>query len=128
MPSRKESPSLTSVQKYGRPNEATPAKWQQEYKDFNAPEANGTPAKTEGPPAHPQTETNPGEPPQAPAIAGAAASEEAAPPAPEDSEKKKRKRHEGETAEERAERKRKKKEKKEKRKSKKEGSDEEGSE
>lgn len=34
-----------SIQKYGRPNEATPAKWQAGYTDFNAPissEVNGT--------------------------------------------------------------------------------------
>ena len=101
------------LDKYGRPNEATPAKWNTEYKDFNAP--------LEGAPA--------------------AASEQAAAPAEEEptvdadvsmmsvdddnDNDKKRKRHEGETAEEKAERKKKKKEKKEKKekKSKKEKKD-----
>lgn len=101
----------------------TPAKWNAEYQDFNAPLENGTTtapsSKPEIPPA--PTVTADAEP----ASAGAQVSQEAAPePAAEGGESKKRKRHEGETAEERAERKRKKKEKKEKRKSKKEGSDE----
>ena len=113
---------LTNVQKYGRPNEATPAKWQDEYKDFNAPLENGTaPKAIERPPKEPQEPNEPKEEPMAdipaeatspaPAIGGA---EEAQ----ENGESKKRKRHEGETPEEKAERKRKKKEKKEKRKSK----------
>ncbi|PGH11370.1 centromere/microtubule-binding protein CBF5 [Polytolypa hystricis UAMH7299] len=89
------------LDKYGRVNEKTPAKWQSEYKDYNAPlDANGMPSTP------------------APA-APAAAEESPAPPAaaePEDAkdDDKKRKRHEGETPEERAERKRRKKEKKEK--------------
>ncbi|KFY10476.1 hypothetical protein V492_04996 [Pseudogymnoascus sp. VKM F-4246] len=97
------------LDKYGRPNEATPAKWNTEYKDFNAP--------LEG----------------APAAAPAPAEEEPTVDADvsmvtvddEDNDKK-RKRHEGETAEEKAERKKKKKEKKEKKekKSKKEKKDE----
>lgn len=94
------------LDKYGRPNEATPAQWNNEYKDFNAPlEASSS---------------------AAPAASSAVTAVEAADVSTisngagvEDSSKK-RKRHEGETAEERAERKRKKKEKKEK-KAKKEG-------
>ena len=100
------------LDKYGRPNEATPAKWNSEYKDFNAPlDASG-----------------------ATSVAVVTAVEETvvAPATPAidadvsligngvDESSKKRKRHEGETAEEKAERKRKKKEKKEK-KAKKEG-------
>lgn len=107
-------------QKYGRPNEATPAKWHQDYKDFNAPLENGTTA-------HPKAETTTqadvlSAPPIPPigAPASAVAAESGA--VLENGDTKKRKRHDGETAEEKAERKRKKhekKEKKEKRKSKK---------
>jgi H/ACA ribonucleoprotein complex subunit 4 len=98
------------LDKYGRPNEATPAKWNSEYKDFNAP--------IEGSAAAPIAEVTSKE--------GVAAAP-AIPAVDADTstinngvEGKKRKRHEGETAEEKAERKRKKKEKKEK-KAKKEG-------
>ncbi|PSS18730.1 hypothetical protein M430DRAFT_140249 [Amorphotheca resinae ATCC 22711] len=110
------------LDKYGRPNEATPAKWNNEYKDFNAPLDSSN---------------------SAPAAASTPAKEVAAAPAaaPEsdavdpdvsmisngvEESGKKRKRHEGETAEEKAERKRKKKEKKEK-KAKKEGKNVEAS-
>ena len=108
------------LDKYGRPNEATPAKWNTEYKDFNAP--------LDGSAAAPVAETTSAEDvaaaPAIPPSSGATAVE------PDVSmisngdgdgdAAKKRKRHEGETAEEKAERKRKKKEKKEK-KAKKEG-------
>jgi H/ACA ribonucleoprotein complex subunit 4 len=93
------------LDKYGRPNEATPAQWNNEYKDFNAP--------LEAP-----SSTVP--------ISSAVAVVEAADVSVISNgtgvgdSSRKRKRHEGETAEERAERKRKKKEKKEK-KAKKEG-------
>lgn len=113
------------LQKYGRPNEATPAKWQQEYKDFGAPlTVNGTsdaPTATSPPKAEDEPEAKAS---SSQTVAGAGSAEAPeAPEAPEASESKKRKRHDGETAEERAERKRKKKEKKEKRKSKKDESD-----
>lgn len=88
------------LDKYGRPNESTPAKWTEEYKDYN-----------------PQTATAATEPAPVAAAAAEAAPEQA--PAEKSSgedaqgeEKKKRKKHEGETAEEKAERKRRKKEKK----------------
>ncbi|KAL8942708.1 MAG: hypothetical protein Q9216_001512 [Gyalolechia sp. 2 TL-2023] len=109
------------LDKYGRPNEATPAKWNAEYTDFSAPQDSGTiapaPPKLEIPPA-PTVEAD-----AEPASAGAPKGPETqlTPPV-EGGESKKRKRHEGhegETPEERAERKRKKKEKKEKRKGKK---------
>ena len=94
------------LDKYGRPNDATPVQWNNEYKDFNAP---------------PEAQSS-----SALAASAAVATFEAADVSTisngtvaEDSSKK-RKRHEGETAEEKAERKRKKKEKKEK-KAKKEG-------
>ncbi|CRK36909.1 hypothetical protein BN1723_015147 [Verticillium longisporum] len=86
------------LDKYGRPNEATPAKWVSEYKDFSGgaqADAPATPAK----PAAVDTEMTTAETP-------AAASDA------EDKDSKKRKKHEGETAEEKAERKRRKAEKK----------------
>ncbi|OJJ55312.1 hypothetical protein ASPSYDRAFT_1160710 [Aspergillus sydowii CBS 593.65] len=99
---KKKLKSSGKLDKYGRMNEATPAKWKSEYKDYSALEEEGS--------AQPAAE--------------AAPKEESSPEqndskmeiddSKEDDEKKKRKRHEGETAEERAERKRKKKEKKEK--------------
>ena len=104
------------LDKYGRPNEATPAKWNTEYKDFNAP--------LDGSSAVPVAETTSFEDvTTAPAIPPSSATLDADVSMVSNgvSESgKKRKRHEGETAEEKAERKRKKKEKKEK-KAKKEG-------
>ena len=103
-------------QKYGRPNESTPAKWNAEYKDFTAPLEYVGPETTQ-----PKIEPKP-EP--ADEETGAVSTIKPAIVSPaENGDTKKRKRHEGETPEERAERKRKKKEKKEKRKSKKDMSD-----
>jgi H/ACA ribonucleoprotein complex subunit 4 len=113
---KKKMKSDGKLDKYGRPNEATPAKWNTEYKDFNAPldptsnapVAATTPIKKlEDIPVTEITTT-----PQVAAIE--------ADTSVVSSKKRKRDRHEGETAEEKAERKRKKKEKKEK-KAKKEG-------
>lgn len=100
-------------QKYGRPNEATPAKWNAEYKDFNAPFENGVTlpagqieaAKPTTVASDESLETSAAQPPKESS-------------SKDEGDSKKRKRNEGETEEERAERKRKKKEKKEKRKSK----------
>ena len=101
--------SLHSQQKYGRPNEATPAKWQSEYTDFNAPLENGTStAPNKDLPEKPHKD----EPVRAPEPVSAA--EELV----EGGNGKKRKRQEDETPEQRAERRRKKKEKKEQRKEK----------
>ncbi len=107
---KKKMKSDGKLDKYGRPNEATPAKWNAEYKDFNAP-LEGTAA---APTAQPTSMEDVAAAPLIPAVE--------TPPTPKtaDDGGKKRKRHEGETAEEKAERKRKKKEKKEK-KAKKEG-------
>ncbi|KAL2130889.1 hypothetical protein VTI74DRAFT_5819 [Chaetomium olivicolor] len=94
------------LDKYGRPNEATPAKWTQGYTDYSV--AADAAATTSG-----------AAPAAADAAAEAALPEKKAEEKPEekaDDEKKKRKKHEGETAEEKAERKRLKKEKKEKKK------------
>ena len=84
------------LDKFGRPNEATPAKWVSDYKDFNAP-TNG-----EAAPAAAETPAAP-----TPAAAPAATSD-----AEDEKDSKKRKKHDGETAEEKAERKRRKAEKK----------------
>ncbi|ESZ97786.1 centromere/microtubule binding protein CBF5 [Sclerotinia borealis F-4128] len=98
------------LDKYGRPNEATPAKWNTDYKDFTAPPGDGTVAIA----SHPKLEeTSVAAPPALAPIDGNAANDD------EDKSDKKRKRHDGESAEEKAERKRKKKEKKSKRESKK---------
>ncbi|KAK3685421.1 centromere/microtubule binding protein CBF5 [Podospora appendiculata] len=95
------------LDKFGRPNEATPAKWVAGYKDFNpAPTDAAAPAAASQEPAAVQK----------PAVEAASPekkadkNEEAA-----DADSKKRKKHDGETAEEKAERKRLKKEKKAKR-------------
>jgi H/ACA ribonucleoprotein complex subunit 4 len=101
------------LDKYGRPNEATPAKWNTEYKDFNAP-LDGSAAPAAPVTSKEEVEVAVAEPSPAPDADVSMISNGV-----EDSGKK-RKRHEGETAEEKAERKRKKKEKKEK-KAKKEG-------
>ena len=105
------------IQKYGRPNEATPAKWNAEYKDFTVPLENGTapPPQQIKTGAAASTAPTAGEQAEAGAVEAAAIAIQAT-EMKEESATKKRK-HE-ETAEEKAERKRKKKEKKEKRKSK----------
>ena len=96
------------LDKFGRTNEATPAKWQQSYKDYGAPAGEGATAAEAAAPAAASPEKK---------------AEAAAPAAEADDDKKKRKKHEGETAEEKAERKRLKKEKKEKKKAKDDDSD-----
>ncbi|WEW56279.1 centromere/microtubule-binding protein cbf5 [Emydomyces testavorans] len=94
------------LDKYGRPNASTPAKWQAEYKDYGVSTDNTTTAP------QPAVEAPSIPPKEAPAPA---ATGEASSPASEEAREdaNKRKRHEGETAEEREERKRRKKEKKE---------------
>ncbi|CAI7628454.1 H/ACA ribonucleoprotein complex subunit CBF5 [Penicillium manginii] len=94
---KKKLKSAGKLDKFGRANEETPAKWKSDYKDYNAPLEDG-----EQPVAHI---------PDTPKVEESKAEESS--PAADDSEKKKRK-HDGETAEEKAERKKKKKEKKEK--------------
>lgn len=93
------------LDKFGRTNEATPAKWQQGYTDYGAADAAAAaanvPAALEAPSPQKQIEAAP-------------AAEEKP-----DEESKKRKKHDGETAEEKAARKRAKKEKKEKKEKKK---------
>ena len=113
-PSSPQDPTNIS-QKYGRPNESTPAKWNAEYKDFTAPLEYVGPETTQH-----MIEPKP-EPAEETGVVSTIKPAIVSPP--ENGDTKKRKRHEGETPEERAERKRKKKEKKEKRKSKKDVSD-----
>lgn len=96
------------LQKYGRPNEATPAQWQSEYKDYTAP-VRGTTVQMAGE----EVTAVAGLPPTSGTPNGVSTSTVAV-EVKVDNEEKKRKRHEGETPEERAERKRRKKEKKEK--------------
>lgn len=91
------------LDKYGRPNEATPAKWTESYTDYNAPADESTPSKP--------TEAASSDLPQAVAPAAVVA-ETPKTPKDKDSEGKKRKKHDGETPEEKAERKRRKAEKK----------------
>jgi H/ACA ribonucleoprotein complex subunit 4 len=109
------------LDKYGRANENTPAKWKSEYKDFSAPDGDSAPT-----PIRAAREQEDVEIPDAPVAAAAAAPAEAE--AGEDGgERKKRKKHEGETPEERAARKKRKQEKKAKKSKKAEGEDEEES-
>jgi len=103
---KKKMKSEGKLDKYGRPNEATPAKWVEEYKDFNAPAEDGTTAA----PVAQITSAEEAEKEDVSADVDVDVSMISA----GDDAGKKRKRHEGETAEEKAERKRKKKEKKEK--------------
>lgn len=102
------------LDKYGRANEATPAKWNTEYKDFNAPLEGSEPASAAAIAAPETPAKGPISPAGSPDVDVSMISNGV------EESGKKRKRHEGETAEEKAERKRKKKEKKEK-KAKKEG-------
>ncbi|KAG6109363.1 centromere/microtubule-binding protein cbf5 [Claviceps humidiphila] len=92
------------LDKFGRPNDSTPAKWTTEYKDFNSADASAAAAAAA--PAAPAT----------PAAAKKADDdtkmEDATPAAAEDGDKKKRKKSEAETPDEKAERKRRRAEKK----------------
>ncbi|KAI8958635.1 putative rRNA pseudouridine synthase [Daldinia sp. FL1419] len=97
---KKKLKASGKLDKFGRANEATPAKWTSEYKDYSAP-ADGA--------AAPAADVSMTEAP-----AQTPAKEVASSPAPvaAEDDKKKRKKHDGETAEEKAERKKRKAEKK----------------
>ncbi|KAI3401057.1 hypothetical protein diail_768 [Diaporthe ilicicola] len=104
------------LDKYGRPNEATPAKWTDSYTDYSAAGAEAAAAKP--------TEASASELPQTVAPAAVAADAPKTPKTPkEDGADKKRKKHEGETPDEKAERKRRKAEKKAKKAAKEEDED-----
>src|ERR1700733_7788522 len=107
---KKKMKSDGKLDKYGRANEATPAKWQAEYTDYNAP-ADGTPQQPVA------KKTSKEDVLSAPPIAPDDSMEVDVPVTNGTNEK--RKKHEGETPEEKAERKRRKKEKKEKKEAKK---------
>ncbi|KAK8213549.1 centromere/microtubule-binding protein cbf5 [Zalaria obscura] len=120
---KKKMKESGKLDKYGRPNENTPASWNKEYQDYNLTvngeqvvgqteqaAIEGAPVK-EGIPGQGQETTSQDEVMAAPAVD----------PSTGDAEtpvKSKKRKHEGESAEEKAERKKKKAEKKEKRKSK----------
>ncbi|KAH7318584.1 pseudouridine synthase [Stachybotrys elegans] len=91
------------LDKYGRPNDATPAKWTSEYKDFSANDASAAAAAAAPPTPQKVVEETSVIMEEAPTPGGADA---------EDGDKKRKKKHEGETPEEKAERKRRKAEKK----------------
>lgn len=84
------------LDKFGRPNDATPAKWTSEYKDLSGNDASAAADAA------------------APVAATPVKPTESAPqtPAADEGEKKKRKKHDGETPDDKAERKRRKAEKK----------------
>ncbi|KAI1214741.1 putative rRNA pseudouridine synthase [Annulohypoxylon truncatum] len=99
---KKKLKASGKLDKFGRANESTPAKWTAEYKDYSAPADAAAPAPA---PAADVSMT------EAPASAPAPDTPSAPTPAADD-DKKKRKKHDGETAEEKAERKKRKAEKK----------------
>ena len=98
---KKKLKASGKLDKYGRPNEATPAAWKSDYKDYNAP--------LEDQPAAAPAAAADVSMSEAPA---AAETPSAALVVPVVDDKKKRKKHDGESAEEKAERKRLKAEKK----------------
>ncbi len=98
------------LDKFGRTNDATPAKWTAGYQDYSAVDTN-TAAAAAGVPATPKKDEVMTE------------VEVVETPATEDGDKKKRKKHEGETPDEKAERKRRKAEKKAAKAAKKKGGD-----
>ncbi|KAK7912032.1 hypothetical protein PG985_014513 [Apiospora marii] len=100
---KKKLKASGKLDKYGRPNESTPAAWKSGYKDFHAPAEDAAAPATAADVAMSEA--------PAPATPAPAAAET---PKPKSAEKedKKRKKHDGETADEKAERKRLKAEKK----------------
>lgn len=108
------------LDKFGRPNDATPAKWTSDYKDFSVSDTSAAAAA-----AAPATTSIPVLP-STPSKEADTKMNDAETPAG-DEDKKKRKKHDGETAEEKAERKRRKAEKKAAKAAKKGGKDDEDS-
>jgi H/ACA ribonucleoprotein complex subunit 4 len=102
------------LDKYGRANEATPAKWKEGYTDYS-PAGQGAAAAeapSESATASAQTSVPAAVPAPTPPAPLPERTKESAGPEKADKKEKKRKKHEGETAEEKAERKKLKKEKK----------------
>lgn len=106
---KKKMKASGKLDKFGRPNEATPTAWTSSYKDFGPPAGENADSVPTG-------DVTMSEAPAVAVPAKAEDKEEDKPVADEDS--KKRKKHDGETAEEKAERKRLKAEKKAAKKSK----------
>lgn len=102
---KKKLKASGKLDKFGRANEQTPAKWTSEYKDYTAPAESAAESAAQ-PAAQPAADVTMSEAPAAEATTNG----EQTPAA--DDDKKKRKKHEGETPEEKAERKRRKAEKK----------------
>ncbi|KAI0130045.1 centromere/microtubule binding protein CBF5 [Xylariales sp. AK1849] len=108
---KKKMKASGKLDKFGRANEATPAAWKSDYKDYSAPSNQ---------PTTPAVTTVDVTMSEAPAVASVSASTPSADKAdkdatattPGDDDKKKRKKNDGETAEEKSERKRLKAEKK----------------
>lgn len=96
------------LDKYGRPNEATPAKWTDSYTDYNAPAEGQDAAKPTAAESSelPKTVAPPATQAETPKSKTTKESKD------KDGESKKKRKHEDETPEEKAERKRKKAEKK----------------
>merc|ERR1712080_264819 len=121
---KKQMKESGKLDKYGRANEATPASWKKEYKDFNEPLAATSADNLRNEPqseggaieAAPSKEGHLGKGPELPTQAEMADAPAVPPTNIEvaDGDKKKKRKHEGQTAEEKAERKKSKKEKKEK--------------
>lgn len=109
---KKKLKASGKLDKFGRANEETPAKWTSEYKDFGADAAAAAAAARAAEDA-PKAE------------ATTTVTEVVKMDVEEDGDKKKRKKHDGESPEEKAERKRRKAEKKAKKESKKSGKDDE---
>ncbi|KAI1376598.1 putative rRNA pseudouridine synthase [Hypoxylon crocopeplum] len=99
---KKKLKASGKLDKYGRANEATPAKWTSEYKDYNAP------APTDAAAPAPAADVTMTEAPAAATQDTASATTAA----PTEDDKKKRKKHDAETSDEKAERKKRKAEKK----------------
>ncbi|KAK5149009.1 centromere/microtubule binding protein CBF5 [Cryomyces antarcticus] len=117
---KKQMKAAGKLDKYGRPNENTPAKWNAEYQDFNAP-LNSNQASAGAPQQLAETTSKQDvleAPPVPPVGVDAPMKDEEEAVSvlngvdAGDSKKRKRAKHEGETAEEKAERKRRKAEKK----------------
>lgn len=89
------------LDKFGRPNDSTPAKWTSEYQDFSMTDASAIAATAAAAAPIPVKE-----------IVAETKVESVIPATEDGDKKKKRKKHEGETADEKAERKRRKSEKK----------------
>lgn len=102
---KKKLKANDKLDKFGRPNDATPAKWTSEYKDFSATDDSAAAAAAAG------VASTPKKPTEDSSVTKMDISKPET-PATEDGDKKKRKKHEGETPDEKAERKRRKAEKK----------------